>query len=92
MTGESNINLKNLLKDWEDQDVSAYYLACCLGFIDYDTSFAIFRESKWIFCTGNPASEFLSNALHKMLEIGMLEFNDDTNQYRWNKEFKPLIK
>lgn len=82
------MNLKELLKDWEDQDVSAYYLACCLGFIDYDDSFAVFRESKSVFWTGNQISYFLSDALKKMLEIGMLEFNAD-NQYRWNKSFKP---
>jgi hypothetical protein len=80
--------LKELLEDWEDQDISAYYLACCLGFIDYDSSFARFRESKGIFWTGNSTSDFLYKTLEKMLEIGMLEFNDD-NRYRWNKEFKP---
>jgi hypothetical protein len=59
------MNLKELLADWEDQDVSAYYLACCLGLIEYDSSFALFRESKHIFWTKNPTSEFLYETLQK---------------------------
>jgi hypothetical protein len=69
------------------QDISAYYLACSLGLIAYDSSLKVFRESKAIFWTGNPTSDFLYKTLERMLEIEMLEFNDD-NQYRWNKEFK----
>jgi hypothetical protein len=86
---EAKNNLRKLLEDWEDQDTSAYYLACCLGLLDYDTSFENFRESKGLFWTGNLVSDFLYNTLEKMSGIGVLEFSDD-DKYRWNKEFKHL--
>ena len=82
------MNLNELLKDWEDQDISTYYLACCLGFMEYDSTFARFLESKHVFWTGNPTSNFLYEMLGKMSEIGMLEFNDN-DQYRWNAAYRP---
>jgi hypothetical protein len=83
------MTLKELLKDWEDQDICAYYLACSLGLIEYDESWTVFRENKYIFWSNNPTSEFLYEALRKMAEVQMLEFDDDETRYRWNKEFKP---
>ena len=83
-----NMILKEFLKDWEDQDICAYYLACCLGLIESDTSFAVFRENKHVFWSGNPTSNFLSEALRKMAEVRMLDFDDEETKYRWNKEFK----
>jgi hypothetical protein len=82
------MNLRELLKNWEDQDISAYYLACCLGIIEFDDSFAIFRDSKHIFWTGNSIGDFLYEMLRRMVEIGMLEIDDDESQYRWNQSFK----
>ena len=82
------MNLRELLDDWEDEDISGYYLACCLGFLSYDSSFTVFREAKHIFWTDNPTSRFLYEMLQKMAEIQMLEFDDDKSQYRWNKAFQ----
>ncbi len=82
------MNLKELLKDWEDQDISGYYLACCLGLIAYDSSFMVFREAKHIFWTKNPTSKMLYEMLEKMVEAEMLEFDDDETRYRWNEAFQ----
>lgn len=81
------MNLRELLKDWEDQDISAYYLACCLGIIDYDDTFTNFRKSKHIFWTGNPISNFLYEMLGKMSETGILEFDEEQSLYRWSSTF-----
>jgi len=86
---KNNMNLKVLLEDWEDQDISAYFLACSLGLVEYDPSWKVFRENKHIFWTSSPTSDFLYESLRKMAEIGMIEFDHDEGKYRWNKEFKP---
>lgn len=78
------MTLKELLQDWEDQDICAYYLACCLGLTEYDATFKIFRETKHIYWSGNSLSKFLYKMLQEMTEIGMLEFDDDNGSYRWN--------
>lgn len=83
------MNLKELLKDWEDQDVSAYYLACCLGVVNYDDSFAEFRKFKHIFWTSNTISNFLYKMLGKMSEAQILEFDEIKGKYRWNQKFNP---
>lgn len=82
------MTLKELLNDWEDQDICAYYLACCLGLIAYDSSFKVFREAKHIFWTKNPTSKLLCGMLEEMVEGEMLEFDDDETRYRWNKAFQ----
>ena len=81
------ITLKKLLDDWEDLDVAAYYLACCLGLMDYDKSFAKFREVKHVFWTGNELSDFLYEMLNQLVKLNILERNDD-DFIRWNKSYK----
>ncbi len=82
------MNLSELLKDWEDQDVSAYYLACCLGLTEYNPSFEEFRKTKHIFWTGNPTGDLLYKMLQTMSEINILEFDDELGKYRWNQSLK----
>ncbi len=76
--------LKELLQDWEDPDVTQYYLACCLGLIEYDKSFAVFRDSKHLFWTSNPTSELLSKMIQEMVDNHLLEFDKAENKFRWN--------
>jgi hypothetical protein len=75
---------KELLQNWEDADVTQYYLACCLGLIDYDETFTIFRGSKHLFWTRNHTSELLWKLLKEMLEDRLLEFDEEENKFRWN--------
>ena len=82
------MNFRELIKDWEDQDIAAYYLACCLGLAVYDASFNTFRETKRLFWTKNPTSKLLYEMLEKMVESEMLEFDDDETRYRWNNAFE----
>ena len=83
------MNLRELLNDWEDQDISAYYLACCLGLAQYESTFKEFNKIKHVFWTGNPTSNFLSAMLSEMAEKQILEFDDEEGKYRWNQSFKP---
>jgi hypothetical protein len=82
------MTLKELLSDWEDPDITQYYLACCLGLIDYDDSFTAFRESKYIFWTGNKIQSMLYDMTESMVENRILEFDEDEIKYRWNQSFK----
>lgn len=85
------ITLKELLQDWEDPDVTQYYLACCLGLIEYDESFAIFRDSKHLFWTRNPTSTLLWKLLREMLDNQLLEFDEEENKFRW-KQVRSVYK
>ena len=82
------MNFRELLKDWEDHDVCAYHLACCLGIIGYDVSFINFRKSKHVLGNRNSTIKFLYETLERMAEINMLEFDKNEGLYRWNKAFK----
>ncbi len=78
------IKFKELLQNWEDADVTQYYLACCLGLIEYDDSFRIFRDSKHLFWTRNHTSALLWKLLLEMRDAKLLEFDEDENKFRWN--------
>lgn len=82
------MRLKELLSDWEDPDITQYYLACCIGLIDYDDSFTVFRESKHIFWTGNKIQSMLRDMIESMVENRILEFDEDEVKYRWNTSFQ----
>lgn len=78
------INFQNLLNEWEDQDVTRYYLACCLGLVDYDDGFVNFRNAKHIFWTKNQTNIMLDEILETMLEKKIIEFDEEHSKYRWN--------
>lgn len=79
--------LRELLLDWVDPDIAEYYLACCMGLIDFDDSFKTFRESKHVFWTGNEIEKMLNGMLETMTKNHILEFNEAKGKYRWNKSF-----
>lgn len=81
------IKFKELLQNWEDADVTQYYLACCLGLIDYDESFTTFRASKHLFWTRNPTSDLLWKLLREMLDDQLLKFDEEENKFCWNNSF-----
>ena len=80
--------LKELLKDWTDQDVAQYYLACCLGLMEFDESFTNFVNAKSVFWSGNSIQKMLFEMFEKMREVGMVDFDENTTSYRWNSLFK----
>ena len=82
------MTLKELLVDWEDYDIASYYLACSLGIMKYDPSFAIFRFVKGVFMTRTDLGTMLAEMLDELAKQGILERNsEDDCQFRWNKSF-----
>ena len=80
----SDLNLRILLNDWEDPDVTQYYLACCLGLLPYNDDFESFRTNKHIFWTDNTTSRCLNKMLQTMRESGLLEFDEKESKFRWS--------
>jgi len=79
--------LKEILKDWTDFDVAEYYLGCCLGLNkDERNSFTV--DYKHIFWTHNDIGNTLGNILMQLKDIGVLEYDPDEIQYKWNEKFK----
>lgn len=76
-------DLRQLLQDWDDLDVTEYYLACVLGLMPYDAEFRQFRKAKHVFWTTNPTSEMLVKIIDLLCKNNWLETTDD-GQYRWN--------
>ncbi len=81
-------SLREALQEWEDPDVTAYYLARCLGLIAPDVSFA---ASKPTVFTANPVSDLLYKTLEHLVRIGALEQAEDGPRYRWNQSFRTEV-
>lgn len=80
------MTLKELFSDWVEPDHAHYYLACLLGLMEYDDSFAVFLKVKSVFNTKNEMGTMLFEMMEKLVEGGVLECNESI-QYRWNKSF-----
>ena len=79
----SVLSLRDLLRDWEDFDVTKYYIACSIGLVKYDAEFREFRRLKHYFWTDSPSTEILNKILRELVNAGVLEFNPDEIMYRW---------
>jgi hypothetical protein len=83
------MTLKELLADWTDFDVAQYYLACCLGLMVHDDSFEFLRvKAKHVFWSQHEIGNMLYNMLSMMAQVGILEFNEEDDKYRWNKSIR----
>ena len=78
-------SLKEALADWEDPDVTAYYVGRCLGIIDHNVAFA---ASKPLVLTSNPVADLLYETLNRLVKIQALEYDSEELRYRWNSSFK----
>jgi hypothetical protein len=79
-------SLKEALTDWVDCDVTAYYLARCLGLISHDIHFSSFKAAVH---SPNPVSDLLHPILDSLVKLKALEFDEDEVRYRWNQSFDP---
>ena len=81
-------SLKEALADWEDPDVTAYYLGCCLGLMGpEDGSFDGFRKAKATVFMDNPVGNALYAMLDRLVSLGALLYNEPEMQYKWNPSF-----
>ena len=76
------MNLKDVLKDWEDFDGASHELAIALGIIPIDSDFI---EHKWLYWTNNELGIFLHETLKRMYELGILEFDEEEFRFKWNQ-------
>ncbi len=75
-----------LLKDWEDFDVTMYYVGCSLGLMKFDENFEEFRRIKGVFWANNDVRESLVQLMERLVDSAILQKNDD-GQLRWNPSF-----
>jgi hypothetical protein len=83
--------IRETLREGEDWDVAEYKLGICLGmFPAEDGRFEYFRRNKHLWWLTHPIGSALHDILNRLVSIGVLEFNDDEQQYRWNAGFDIL--
>ncbi|MCC6328555.1 MAG: hypothetical protein IT174_08565 [Acidobacteria bacterium] len=75
--------LRQLMDDWEDPDITKYYIACVLGLFAYDADFVEFRKQKQIFWTVNPTGIVLDEITRILVSHKFLEFDDQESKFRW---------
>ena len=78
------MNLKDKLSEWTDFDIAYHELAVQLGLFKTDN----FTGFAWVYWTENEYNDFLQPTLLKLIEIGMLEFDEEEYKVRANKEFE----
>ena len=79
------MNFREKLKNWVDIDFAAYYLGIQLGLMPDEPGFG---RAKHVFWSRHVVGEALVESLNQLKIAGILEFNEEEMQYRWNSEFK----
>lgn len=73
--------LFSYLESWKDIDDAQHQLGILLGMVDESLG-SFQKEYKWVYWTNNPFGKMLRESLFKMVEIGMLEYNEDNETIR----------
>lgn len=71
--------LKENLSNWTDIDGTEYKLGVILGLWS-----GLFSDIKYIFWTNNQVETMLFDILKKLADSGILEYNQEKMQFRWN--------
>ncbi|PQO26251.1 hypothetical protein [Blastopirellula marina] len=77
--------LKESLAEWTDTDCAMYYLTLALGLVESPTPW---DGKKWLFWSNNPVGNLLYEQLRQLAEIGVLQYDDEEERFRWNPEFE----
>ena len=90
----SMAGLKERLSDWKGWDMVSYDVGACLGFwgdFGAPPGHDCWKSYKWVMWSDNPLGNILSDFVHNLVKIGMLEKRDEPDvQYRWNSSYKEL--
>jgi hypothetical protein len=78
-------SLKEALAEWQDIDVTAYYVGQCLGLIERNVSFA---ASKPLVLTSNSVSHVIYDILDALVKLAAVEYDPEEMRYRWSSTFK----
>ncbi len=80
-------SIKELFSEWTDFDIGEYYLACMFGLVEYTEDYSTFRETKAIYNMKNSVGEALCGMLEELVNGGILIYDADLCQYKWNDSF-----
>lgn len=75
--------LTEKLKDWTDIDFAMHELAIILGLVPENALYPAYAHLYW----GGKYYADLMEILERLNKIGVLEFNEDENQYRASRNF-----
>lgn len=78
---------REMFSEWTDFDIAEYYVACLIGLCEYDETGATFRDSKSVYNTSNGVGNMLYRILKDLTEGGVLMFDSDLGQYKFNDSF-----
>ena len=80
-----NVTLRASLSEWCDADVTLFELAKCVGMLDVDAELRKYKSTFW---SSNVIGETLYEILTRLVSIGVLEYDKQEDQYRWNPNFR----
>jgi hypothetical protein len=83
--------LRERLQEWVDFDVAAYWLGLSMGMFPPEKGTSWDPEIKWVFWSCNPEGDFLGHMLLGLVELGILERNEDGDQFRWSPNLGSFI-
>lgn len=75
------------IKDWTDYDVAMHLLALQIGIVDEDKG-SFQSEYKWIYWSDNPYGNMLGDMLNKMIEVGVLLYDEEDQKVKYNPDFE----
>lgn len=79
------------MTEWTDIDMACASLATAIGILKYPSSKPgqdPWDGHKWIFWTNNPLGNGLYEILHRLVDLGVLDYRDDPDtQLRWSPTF-----
>jgi hypothetical protein len=86
------LSLKELLREWEDQDTAAFQVGVTLGILPPDDpGHNTFRRFKGLLWSNNPVGNFLYHSLDELVRLGFIEHDDNEMKYRWREGSAPLV-
>lgn len=79
-------SLREAFSQPEDIDIAQHHLAVLLGMVKDDkTSFS--KDNKWVYWTNNPYGNALCDILFKLVDIGLLYYDDEEQRFWSNPDF-----
>lgn len=74
------LELKKVLKDWTDRDITMFEVGIAMSLIEQNAEFS---TEKGVVLTNNNVSKATSEILMSLKENGFVEFDKETDQFRW---------
>ena len=83
--------LKSALKEWSDMDVACYHVGLALDLFPEPSTF---NKVRGLFFPAYPNAngELLLGIIDRLVNLGAVEYREDTSQYRWSPDFRGIQK